>query len=101
MKQEKMWDFTVRGWRVANVTGMEDSFKDKAKAVEPQKKVNDLKYDDTKIGKLLYICIIIGSFKEMWLSLSINSILFVCLLPDKKRTLIRFYRHPQLQPVLG
>ena len=55
MKQEKMWDFTVRGWRVADVTGMEDNFKDKAKAVEPQKEVKDLKYEDTKIGRLLYV----------------------------------------------
>ena len=55
MKQEKMWDFTVRGWRVADVTGMEDSFKDKAKAVHPQKKVKDLTYEDTKIGMLLYL----------------------------------------------
>ncbi len=31
MKQEKMWDFTVRGWRVADVTGMEDNFRIKLK----------------------------------------------------------------------
>ncbi len=55
MKQEKMWDFTVRGWRVADATGMEDNFKDKAKAVEPQKEVKDLKYEDTKIGRLPYV----------------------------------------------
>ena len=50
MRQEKMWDFTVRGWRVANITGMESSF-DAVEAVKPQREVKTLKYEDTKIGK--------------------------------------------------
>ena len=50
MRQEKMWDFTVRGWRVTSVTGIESSF-DGAKAVKPQREVKTLKYEDTKIGK--------------------------------------------------
>ena len=50
MRQEKMWDFTVRGWRVANVTGMESNF-DEVEALKSQREVKKLKYEDTKIGK--------------------------------------------------
>ena len=50
MRQEKMWDFTVRGWRVADVTGMESTF-DEVEAVKPQREVKKLEYEDTKIGK--------------------------------------------------
>ena len=50
MRQEKMWDFTVRGWRVADVTGMESTF-DEVEAVKPQREVKKLEYEDTKISK--------------------------------------------------
>jgi hypothetical protein len=53
MKQNKMWDFTVRGWRVADTDGIEDLFKDKNTAVTPQRKLASLKYEDTKIGKYI------------------------------------------------
>ena len=42
--------FTVRGWRVADVTGMESTF-DEVEAVKPQREVKKLEYEDTKIGK--------------------------------------------------
>ena len=48
--QEKMWDFTVRGWRVANITGMESNF-DEVESLKSQREVKKLKYEDTKIGK--------------------------------------------------
>jgi hypothetical protein len=51
MKQEKMWDFTVRGWHVADITGIESHFQDEKLAAKPQKEVTKLKYEDTKIGK--------------------------------------------------
>ena len=51
MKQNKMWDFTVRGWRVADTTGIEELFSKKDTAATSQRKVNSLKYEDTKIGK--------------------------------------------------
>lgn len=54
LKQGKMWDFTVRGWRAANANDIEDLFEDEQTAVFPQRKLHELKYEDTKIGKLLY-----------------------------------------------
>ena len=58
-KQNKMWDFTVRGWRVADIEGIEDLFQDDS-AVESQKVVKDLKYDDMLIGKAVYMqCVLI------------------------------------------
>ena len=51
MKQEKMWDFTVRGWRVADINGMETLFKDEELSTKPQREVKTLRYKDTKIGK--------------------------------------------------
>ena len=54
-----MWDFTVRGWRVADIEGIEDLFQDDS-AVESQKVVKDLKYDDMLIGKAVYMqCVLI------------------------------------------
>lgn len=55
MKQEKVWDFTVRGWRAVDITGIEDLFKDKKSAVDPQGDVADMKYSDTKLGKMMCI----------------------------------------------
>ena len=48
--QGKMWDFTVRGWREADISGIENHFNDK-EAVKPQKLVKKLEYKDTKIGR--------------------------------------------------
>ena len=42
MKQMKMWDFTVRGWRLANVAGIENLFLAQETAVDQQRKVNTL-----------------------------------------------------------
>jgi hypothetical protein len=54
MKQNKMWDFTVRGWRVADTDGLEELFSNKDTAATSQKEVNALEYKDTKIGKYMY-----------------------------------------------
>ena len=48
--QRKMWDFTVRGWREADISGIENLFNDE-EAVKPQKPVKKLEYKDTKIGR--------------------------------------------------
>ena len=45
-----MWDFTVRGWREADISGIENLFNDE-EAVKPQKPVKKLEYKDTKIGR--------------------------------------------------
>ena len=47
--QGKMWDFTVRGWREANIIGIEHYFNEE-QAVRPQQPVKALEYKDTKIG---------------------------------------------------
>jgi hypothetical protein len=49
VEQGKFWDFTVRGWRVANVTGIDDFFEKKETALNPQKEIATLKYEDIKI----------------------------------------------------
>lgn len=54
LKQEKIWDFTVRGWRAVDTNGIEDYFKDPSTAVEPQSEVSTVKYEDTKLGKFCY-----------------------------------------------
>ena len=54
MKQNKMWDFTVRGWRVAETDGLEELFSDKDTAATSQRKVNSLEYKDTKISKYIF-----------------------------------------------
>ena len=41
-KQGKMWDFTARGWRVADVSGMESNFDDEALSMKPQGDLKDL-----------------------------------------------------------
>ena len=51
MAQGKMWDFTVRGWRVADIKGIEELFKEPATATEPQRDITTLQYEDTKIGE--------------------------------------------------
>jgi hypothetical protein len=48
--QGKMWDFTVRGWREADISGIENHFNDK-EAVKPHKLVKKLEYKDAKIGR--------------------------------------------------
>lgn len=46
----------MRGWRVADIEGIEDLFQNES-AVESQKVVKDLKYDDMFIGKAVYVII--------------------------------------------
>ncbi len=58
MKQEKVWDFTVRGWRAADVSGIEQYFQDLGTAAKPQREVSSMKYEDTKRG---YFFIFIGA----------------------------------------
>lgn len=55
LKQGKMWDFTVRGVRSADVSGIEDLFQAKGTALDPQKSVKSLKYEDIKIGTFKYM----------------------------------------------
>lgn len=50
IKQNKMWDFTVRGWRAADTEGIEEQFRDKNAATFSQQKLDELKYEDTLIG---------------------------------------------------
>ena len=50
LKQDKIWDFTVGGWRVADVGGIEQLFTEKATAVTPQKDISKIKYKDITIG---------------------------------------------------
>jgi hypothetical protein len=52
-KQNKLRDFTVRGWRVAEVSGIEDLFDKQETAKAQQIDVGKLKYDDIKIGKYI------------------------------------------------
>ena len=54
MKQNKMWDFTVRGWRVADTTGIEELSVRRILLQHHRKKVHSLKHEDTKIGKHTY-----------------------------------------------
>ena len=54
-KQGKMWDFTVRGWRVADVSGIESNFDDETLSMKPQQDLKDLIYEETKIGNFLII----------------------------------------------
>ena len=51
LKQGKMWNFTVRGWRLADITGIEELFTESATATEPQKDITTITYEDTKIGE--------------------------------------------------
>lgn len=53
VKQGKMWDFTIRGYRAASTEDIEDLFEDAATAVLPQRDVRQLTYDDTKLGKII------------------------------------------------
>lgn len=45
MKQNKMWDFTVRGWRIPDTGGLEELFNSKDTAATSQRKVNSLEYE--------------------------------------------------------
>ena len=47
-----MWNFTVCGWRVADISGMEDLFTSEA-AIKPQQSVKSLKCDDLLLGNIL------------------------------------------------
>ena len=51
LKQEKVWDFTVRGWRAVNTSGNEKYFQDPKTAAQPQGEVSKMKYKDTKLGR--------------------------------------------------
>lgn len=55
VKQGKMWDFTVRGWRAANINGIEHLFKNKETASKQQRELKSLKYEETKIGKIVVL----------------------------------------------
>ena len=57
LKQGKMWDSTVRGWRVATTCDIENLFKDEQTAVLPQREVRKLQYEDTKIGEAYFSAI--------------------------------------------
>jgi hypothetical protein len=48
IKQGKMWDFTVRGWREADITGIEHHFNEK-EAVEAQKPVKKLVFKEPRL----------------------------------------------------
>jgi len=50
VKQGKMWDFTVRGWREADIAGMENLFEDPKTATTQQQDVKTMTYAETKIG---------------------------------------------------
>ena len=52
-----MWDFTVRGWRVATTCDIENLFGGEQTAVLPQRKVRKLQYEDTKIGEAYFSAI--------------------------------------------
>ena len=52
MKQNKMWDLAMRGWRIADTDGIEELFSNKDTAATSQREVSSLKYEDTKIGML-------------------------------------------------
>lgn len=49
-KQNKFWDLTVRGFRVADISGIEDLFEDEKAVKAQQQDVDKLKYEDLKIG---------------------------------------------------
>ena len=51
LKQGKMWDFNVRGWRAPTVCDIEDLCRNEQSAALPQREIQKLKYEDTKIGK--------------------------------------------------
>ena len=51
LKQEKVWDFTVRGWRAADTSGIEEYFQAPKTAAQPQGEVSKMKYKDTKLGR--------------------------------------------------
>ena len=57
VKQNKMWDFTVRGWRVADITGIEDLFQDES-TFESQQVVKNLKFNDMLIAKTLVVTVV-------------------------------------------
>lgn len=62
VKQNKMWDFTVRGFRVGDIIGLEELFRKEETAVKPQKEVKDIKSDDFLIGKYyIYISCMNGN----------------------------------------
>ncbi|KAK3747289.1 hypothetical protein QZH41_001783 [Actinostola sp. cb2023] len=44
-----MWDFTVRGWREADIAGMENLFEDPKTATTQQQDVKTMTYAETKI----------------------------------------------------
>ncbi|KXJ22711.1 hypothetical protein AC249_AIPGENE10879 [Exaiptasia diaphana] len=44
--QQKMCDFTVRGYRIADISGIENLFQKKENALEPQMSLSDLEYKD-------------------------------------------------------
>jgi len=52
LKQGKMWDFTVRGWRASDISGIEEMFDHVDETTKPQRDLSELDYVDTKIGEL-------------------------------------------------
>lgn len=53
VKQGKMWDFTVRGWRAANINGIEHLFDNEETASKQPRELKSLEYEETKIGKMV------------------------------------------------
>ena len=51
LKQGKMWDFTVRGWRESDISGIDHLFVSEKTAVIPQKGISSLQHSDIQIGK--------------------------------------------------
>jgi len=47
-----MWDFTVRGWRASDISGIEEMFDHVDETTKPQRDLSELDYVDTKIGEL-------------------------------------------------
>ena len=53
-KQGKLWDFTARGWRVADITGLEEFFGSLETAAEPQQSISALEYKDVLIATVMF-----------------------------------------------
>lgn len=78
--QQKMWDFTVRGYRVADISGLEELFANEATASTPQMELSSLKYEDITIS--MFIINSIATYRYFpWHSISIllyDTLCFLC-----------------------
>ena len=50
----KMWNFTVRGFVIPNVNGIEDLFNSNETVEEPQRSLKEVKAQDTFIGRCIH-----------------------------------------------